>query len=62
MNELLTATEVAKIAGLKPRTIREVYANRPDFPAPVFLSAGPKGRAPKRWKRKEVYEHFGLKD
>lgn len=60
--KLLTATQIAEISGLKPRTIRESYALKPDFPEAVFLPPGPKGRSIKRWIEKEIHEYFGLSD
>jgi hypothetical protein len=59
---MFCAPNKTRVKSLIYDEVREVYANRPDFPAPVFLSPGPKGRAPKRWKRKDIYEHFGLND
>jgi predicted DNA-binding transcriptional regulator AlpA len=46
--EVLTATSVAKLLGVSPRSIFNLAKNRPDFPASVRF-----GRS-RRWLRSEV--------
>mgnify|MGYP005669468643 CR=1 FL=1 len=33
----LDTNQVAKLTGLKPRTVREVYKDKPGFPRPFYI-------------------------
>jgi predicted DNA-binding transcriptional regulator AlpA len=55
-DELLTATEVAALAGVMPATVRS-YARQGTMPAPVILRPGRRPRL--RWRAQEVREWLG---
>jgi hypothetical protein len=45
---MFCAPNKTRVKSLIYDEVREVYANRLEVPAPLFLSPTPKGRAPKR--------------
>lgn len=54
--DLLTTSDIAKLVGLKRKTITNVYVRRPGFPAPA-LQASQRTRA---WRRSDVEAYFKM--
>lgn len=59
-NPLLEAKDIAELCSVSPRTVSERWAVNPEFPAPVYMPTGAKGNARKRWRKSDIYKHFGL--
>ena len=49
---LWTLTQISDYFQAKPRTVRDVWSKRPDFPRAVC----PSGRRHRRWKKVDIIE------
>jgi predicted DNA-binding transcriptional regulator AlpA len=52
--KLLTTADVAELLGISPQRVRQLVAQRPDFPAPAETSTTTRGVGTRRWRRADV--------
>jgi predicted DNA-binding transcriptional regulator AlpA len=51
---LLTTRDVAQLLGVSSQRVRQLIADRPDFPAPFVESRTERGIGTRRWKRADI--------
>lgn len=54
MPDLITTREVADMLGVSSQRVRQLVADRPDFPAPFVASTTSRGVGTRRWRRADV--------